>query len=84
MKPIRHLPIRKSVAVATALAALLAPTAAFAYPIIGDEPDQAAGQAWMAAHKQTTKVKPDKRRSGGSKPRLCPHSKTAGTRCVKG
>ena len=79
MQPTRTPQTRKCIAVGIALVAFLVPTAASAYPVIGDEPDQAAGQAWMAAHKQTVKQKPATR-STTPKPRIC-QPKTSG--CVR-
>jgi hypothetical protein len=57
-----HLNARKALALTVAVAALAAPTAAYGYPIIGDEPGpaaQKAGHEWMA--KRALKMKQSKK-----------------------
>jgi len=56
--------IRKSVVLLVSVAALVAPTAATAYPIFGDDPttaeSQAQGHAWYKRYvqRQAARVKP--------------------------
>jgi hypothetical protein len=75
--------IRKSIILLASVAALVAPTAATAYPIIGDDPasaqSQAEGHAWYANYlkRQANRTKPVKVTT--PKPTLqCPgHGKAA-------
>ena len=74
---------RKSIILLASVAALVAPTAATAYPIIGDDPasaqSQAEGHAWYANYVRTRAVKTKPVKPTISKPPLqCPgHGKTA-------
>jgi hypothetical protein len=75
--------IRKSVVLLVSVAALVAPTAATAYPIIGDDPasaqSQAEGHTWYANYvkRLASRTKPTIKVSS-PKPLDCPgHGKTA-------
>jgi hypothetical protein len=54
MKTQAHLRFRRTIILTVATAALAAPVAATAYPVIPDDPAQieAVGHAWMAKHNQ--------------------------------
>lgn len=82
MKPIIHSPIRRSIVVAAALAALAVPAGATAYPIIPDEPGDTAaavGHDWMAKHPQKAR----KRSKPSSKPASTCHPKKSKASCRK-
>ena len=87
MHPIRHLSLRKSIAVSAAIAALAAPAGAAAWPIIGDDPTQAAAQTaghdWMDARRaRLARTRHPVAKPQSKPPRLCP-KKTDGASCVK-
>jgi hypothetical protein len=66
--------IKKSVVLLASVAALIAPTAATAYPVIGDDPStaqaQAEGRTWwdIVQKRRAVRVKP----SNGKPNTLCP------------
>lgn len=75
--------IRKSIILLASVAALVAPTAATAYPIIGDDPasaqSQAEGHAWYANYLKRIAVRTKPVKVTTPKPTLnCPgHGKAA-------
>jgi hypothetical protein len=75
----RTLNIRKSVVLLASVAALVAPTAATAYPVIGDDPSTAAEQAqghdWYRTYEKrlANRVKPSNVKPSNI---LCPPSKS--------
>lgn len=75
--------IRKSIVLLVSVAALLAPTAATAYPIIGDDPttveSQVAGHAWYAKYLKRLAARTKPVKISTTKPPLyCPdHGKAA-------
>ena len=82
MKHFHPISLKKSIALAAGIAALAVPASAAAYPLIPDEPGNAAvsqGQAWLVAHKQRAKSKPTAKTTHSS---TCP-GKTGRVRCVK-
>ena len=82
MKLIGHTSIRKSIALAVSLAALAVPATASAYPLIPDEPGDAAaaaGHDWMAQHPH----KRPQRNKPSSKPTQTCHPKAGKASCPK-
>ena len=78
--------IRKSFIFLTFVVALSAPTTAFAYPVIGDDPGsaeaQAQGHAWYTARvRKAQQQKPLSKPNNKPKPTLC--DEPGKTFCIK-